>query len=97
MMDCLWAGLPVISLLGKHYASRMGASIINGVGMYDDLVVNSLEKYEELVLELATNPDKLHSLKDKLWNKRDDARLFDIKTCAHDLEAVYQQMWMSVI
>jgi len=71
----------------------MGASIINGGGMYDDLVVNSLEEYEEKALGLATNPDKLNSIKEKLRNNRTSARLFDVRACASDLERAYKEMW----
>ena len=92
-MDSLWAGLPIISLLGTHCASRMSASIINGVGLYDELVVNTLEEYEERAFELATNPEKLKSIKEKLIANRLSCRLFNTKACAEALEELYEEMW----
>lgn len=96
-MDSLWAGVPVVVLLGNHYASRMAAGIINGIEMYDDLVVNSLEEYEDLVIELATNPEKLKSLKEKLWEKRKTATLFNNEECVRKLEKAYELMWKNYL
>ena len=44
--DALLMGLPVLTVSGQCFASRVAGSLLHERGM-DDLVVNSLEKYEE--------------------------------------------------
>lgn len=92
-MDCLWAGLPIVTMLGTNYTSRMGASIINGIGLYDELVTNSLTEYEEKAFYLATNPEALKELKNKLWQRRAKEKLFNMGKCVSDLERAYKEMW----
>ena len=43
----------------------MAASIFNSINL-PELITNSLEEYESLAIELASNPDKLKAIKEKL-------------------------------
>mgnify|MGYP001409092847 CR=1 FL=1 len=63
--DALKMGVPMVTYLGQSYQARMGASIVNALNL-PELITNSLEEYESLAIELATNPDKLKAIKDKL-------------------------------
>ncbi len=40
--DALWAGVPVITLLGTHFASRMSASLLSAVGL-PELITRSID------------------------------------------------------
>ena len=50
--DALWTGLPVITRLGKSFAGRVAASLLNAIGL-PELVTHSIEDYEALALRLA--------------------------------------------
>jgi protein O-GlcNAc transferase len=91
-MDALWAGVPVITLLGNHYASRMSAGLINAVGM-PELITNSLEEYKKLAIKLANSPEELASVKDKLWQQREICPLFDTSLITRRIEEAYEKMW----
>ncbi|MBJ7503960.1 MAG: tetratricopeptide repeat protein, partial [Polynucleobacter sp.] len=56
--DALWAGLPVLTLMGESFASRVAASLLNGIDL-PELITTSPEEYEALAIELATNSQKL--------------------------------------
>ena len=86
--DALWAGLPVLTLMGESFASRVAASLLNAVGL-PELITNTQEEYETLAIELAMNPDKLADVKLKLANNRLTAPLFDTPLFAKNLEAAY--------
>ncbi len=43
--DALWMGLPVLTRMGTTFASRVGASLLNAVGL-PDMVTASLEAYD---------------------------------------------------
>lgn len=91
-MDALWAGVPVVTMLGKHYASRMSAGIITGANM-PELIAKNLQEYEELALRLARNPFELKSLRQKLWKERKTCPLFDTGGYVVKLEKAYEKIW----
>ena len=52
-----------------------------------------MEEYEALAIELATNPDQLTKIKDKLHNNLSVAPLFDTPLFTKNLESAYTQMY----
>lgn len=90
--DALWAGLPVITLIGETFPSRVTASMLNAIGL-DELVTRSLEEYRALALELGRNGKALASIRNRLANNRLSSRLFDTKGFAVELEALFRAMW----
>ena len=89
--DALWAGLPVLTLMGTSFASRVAASLLNAVGL-PDLITNTQEEYEALAIELALNPKKLADIRLKLANNRLTTPLFDTPLFAKNIEAAYIEM-----
>jgi len=89
--DALWAGVPVLTLMGKSFASRVAASLLNAVGL-PELITNTQEEYETLAIELAMNPKKLAGIKEKLAVNRLTTPLFDTPLFTKNLEAAYIQM-----
>ena len=90
--DALWAGLPVLTLAGQSFASRVAASLLNEIGL-PELITSSQEEYEALAIELALNPNKLADIKLKLANNRLSAPLFDTPLFTKNLEAAYRVMY----
>jgi predicted O-linked N-acetylglucosamine transferase (SPINDLY family) len=90
--DALKMGLPMITLIGKAYQARMGASIVNALNL-PELITHTPEEYESLAIELATNPDKLKTIKDKLAKNISTAPLYDTKLFTKNLESAYTQMY----
>ncbi len=87
--DALWAGLPVLTCMGKSFASRVAASLLNAVGL-PDLITRSKEDYEALAIALASHPEKLANLRKRLEDNRATAPLFDGKLTARHLEKAYE-------
>jgi hypothetical protein len=90
--DALWAGLPVLTLMGASFASRVAASLLNAIGM-PELVTGNQEEYEALAIELALNPKKLTETKLKLANNCLTTSLFDTPLFAKNLETAYIKMY----
>jgi len=90
--DALWAGLPVLTCLGKTFAGRVAASLLHAIGL-PELVTNSFEEYEALAFHLATHPDSLAAIKARLAANRLTHPLFDTPRLCRNLEAVYIDMW----
>lgn len=87
--DCLRMGVPVITKIGNHFASRVCASILHEVGL-DELVVNSLEEYENLAIKLAHNPTSLKQFRKALNQNSLRKTLFNTKRFVTSLEKLYE-------
>ncbi|HKH81346.1 MAG TPA: tetratricopeptide repeat protein [Methylovirgula sp.] len=90
--DALWAGLPVLTRIGETFAGRVAASLLSAIGL-PELITTSPEAYEALAIELAANPEKLSSIKNKLAQNRLTAPLFDTERFTRHLEAAYTAMY----
>ena len=92
LSDALWAGLPALTCPGQSFPSRVGASLLNAVGM-PELIMPDLMTLEETAVRLAENPAELRALRDKLNQQKLTAALFDTPRFARLLEQAYRQMW----
>jgi protein O-GlcNAc transferase len=90
--DALWAGVPVITLQGSHFASRVSSSLLHAVGL-PELVTDSLTEYEKLAVQLASQPSRLNALRQKLNINRLKKPLFDTARFVKNLEFAYMEMW----
>ena len=84
--DALWSGLPVVTKQGNQFAARVAASLLTAIGLLE-LITTTEEDYEALILELATNREKLAEVKKTLDTNRLTQPLFDTKRYARDFEA----------
>jgi predicted O-linked N-acetylglucosamine transferase (SPINDLY family) len=89
--DALWAGVPLITVLGTSFANRVAASLVTAIGM-PELIAPSLEAYEALALAIARDPARLAALKTKLAAKRLTAPLFDAERFRRHIERAYETM-----
>lgn len=87
----LWAGLPVLTLRGDTFVSRVSASNVKAAGL-PELVVDSLADYESTALALARDPARLAALREKLGRQRPTAALFDSERHRRHVEQAYLQM-----
>jgi protein O-GlcNAc transferase len=90
--DSLWAGVPVITLQGSHFASRVSSSLLHAVGL-SELVTYRLEEYEKLAVQLASRPSELKAVRHKLNINRLNKPLFDTARFVRNLEQAYSEMW----
>lgn len=90
--DSLWAGLPVLTLIGETFASRVAASLLKAIGL-PELIANTQEEYEALAIELANNSNRLDEMKLKLANNRLSTPLFDTPIFAKHLEYAYIKIY----
>ena len=91
-LDSLKTGVPVLTLAGQSFASRVAASLLNAIGL-PELITNTQEEYEALAIELAMNPQKLTDIKLKLARNRLTTPLFDTPLFTKNLEAAYIKMY----
>lgn len=90
--DALWVGVPVVTLRGRHFASRVSSSLLAAIGL-TELVTQSLGEYEALALQLARDARALDAIRRKLAKNRRTKPLFDTPRFVTNLENAYKQMF----
>jgi predicted O-linked N-acetylglucosamine transferase (SPINDLY family) len=90
--DALWAGLPVLTCMGRGFAGRVAASLLRAVDL-PELVTATPLQYEDLAVHLALHPRELSRIKEALARGRATAPLFDTRQFACNLERAYTQIY----
>lgn len=91
--DILWAGLPMITLPLEKMATRVAGSLCAATGLGEEMIVDSMEEYEERAVSLALNPSKLEALRNRLKAVRLTCPLFDTTRWVKNLERAFFKMW----
>ena len=90
--DSLWAGIPVITLLGSHFASRVSASVLSAIGI-PELITYDLDEYENLAVHLASARNELNHFRQLLMRHRKSEPLFDTARFTKNIEGAFKEMW----
>ncbi len=90
--DALWGGLPVLTCMGNTFAGRVAGSLLTAVGL-PELITYNLQDYEALAFKLATTPELLSQIRDKLARNRSTYPLFNTDRFRQHIEAAYTMMW----
>ena len=86
--DALWAGLPLLTCAGDAFSSRMAGSLLTTLGLLE-LIAESVSDYEARAIDLATKPNLLASIKQKLAANITRSPLFKAEIFTHNIEAAY--------
>lgn len=89
--DALWAGVPVVTLYGKHFNSRVSASLLSAVGL-EELVTYSIDEYVNKAVSLAEDKQALLSVKQRLEKNRFIKPLFDTERFTKHFESAFTLM-----
>jgi predicted O-linked N-acetylglucosamine transferase (SPINDLY family) len=91
--DALWMSLPVITLQGNSFPSRVASSLLVNLDL-PELIHQSIESYEDQAIELAKNPTKLNDLKIKLASNRLKEPLFNTSLFTRRLEQAFSSAYL---
>lgn len=75
--DALFMGLPLLTLSGRTFASRMAGSLLTHLGL-PELITTNLQDYEEKAVRLAKKPVELNALQKRLRENKASGSVFDI-------------------
>ncbi|NFV78852.1 tetratricopeptide repeat protein [Magnetospirillum aberrantis] len=87
--DALWMGVPMLTLSGRSFASRVCGSLVRAAGL-PDLVCTSAQEYVDRAVALGREPSRLAAYRQRL---SEHGALFDMDTLVRRLEQLYRQMW----
>jgi predicted O-linked N-acetylglucosamine transferase (SPINDLY family) len=90
--DALWAGLPVLTCVGETFPGRVAASLLKAIGL-PELIAESRKEYMEMAIQLANDPQRLKSIRNRLAENRLTTPLFDSTLFTKHIEAGYQKVY----
>lgn len=88
--DAVFSGVPLLTMMGETFASRVAASVLSAVGL-SDLITHNRSEYEEKAIHLGNNPDECAKMSKYLKTTIRLTPLFDTRRTARDLENLYRQ------
>jgi len=89
--DALFMGVPVLTLSGRSFASRVCGSLTRSAGLAD-LVVTNAEEYVERAVALGNDRSAIDRYKETLAANRGTCDLFNIELLVQRLEELYTVM-----
>lgn len=90
--DALSNGLPVITLCGEQYHSRMSASLLKSLSL-DYLVMENIEEYENFAISMNVNKIKLNKIKEQLLSSTKISNTFKTNIFTENLEKAYKKIY----
>jgi len=89
--DALWAGLPVLTCMGKSFAARVAGSLLLTMGL-PELVTHMQADFESKAIEYAKNTEALQKIKLKLLQNLSNSPLFNAQLFTQHIERAYRVM-----
>ena len=83
-IEMIQAGVPLVTLKGSHFASRVSSSILKNLEL-DDFITESYEEYESKIISLI-NKDECASAKNLIKQKINNPEIFSVRSFTKDFE-----------
>lgn len=94
--DALWMGVPMLTLSGRSFASRVCGSLVRAAGL-PELACSSAEEYVDRAVALGRDRAATQRYRAQLAVRRDSCALFDTPLLVGRLEALYRRIWADVM
>ena len=86
--DALWSGVPVLTLIGESFQSRVAASLLMSIDL-PELIAKNQDEYVNKAIQLAKYPSEYNKLKDKLIHNIGKTDLFNCTVFTKNIEKAY--------
>jgi predicted O-linked N-acetylglucosamine transferase (SPINDLY family) len=91
-LDALWAGLPVLTLKGARFASRLAESFLRNLAL-DELVAADSDAFIRLAVAYGRDEPARAALRARVRRQVAQGALFDMAGFARKLETAYDAIW----
>lgn len=88
--DALTMGVPVVTIYGDTFASRVASSLLKAANL-PELITFNIKEYEDLIIKIANDATLLKKYKNKLKNKS-LLPLFNSKKTTIEIERLFEIM-----
>jgi predicted O-linked N-acetylglucosamine transferase (SPINDLY family) len=90
--DALRMGLPLLTLCGNTFSSRMAASLLHAVNL-NDLIANSQDEYESLAISIYKDGVKYRNIQTRLIEALPQSNLFNIERFTRSIETAFTDIY----
>lgn len=91
--EAMWMGVPVLALKGDRHSARVGASLLNQVGLPELIAFNESD-YVEKAVALGGNLERLQILRGGLRERMRNSSLCDGPAFAKKFETALRSAWI---
>ena len=91
-VECLWMGVPFVTLAGKSFMARQGVGLLNNAGL-SDWVAADEDSYVKLAARRAGDLHTLQQLRQELRPRVLASPIFDAQSFARNFEGAMRGMW----
>jgi tetratricopeptide (TPR) repeat protein len=93
-LQALWMGVPLISLVGHNFVSRMGTSFLHSLDR-SEWLAKSDDDYVRIAQELAGQVGDIRSMRPLLRQQMAASSLSDIDRYVVNFQALLERMWQA--
>ena len=94
--DALRTGLPLITLSGQSFASRVSASLLVSLDL-NELITDNQDDYVNLAVKLAKNNKLLNKIRIKLKENIKNKSLFNSKLFTENIEIAFEKVYKNYL
>lgn len=87
-MEALYMGVPVLTLVGRHYYGRMSYSLLKNIGL-EDCITWSVEEFIQRGIQLGNDPEWINRIKRQIKDSRRWSVIWDPREHARSMEAAF--------
>jgi predicted O-linked N-acetylglucosamine transferase (SPINDLY family) len=89
--DMLWAGIPVVTARGRHFASRVSESLMRAIGL-PELVGQDDDDMVRIAARIGVDHAYRRALREQVGARRRSAPLFDTRRFTRNFERAVEAM-----
>ena len=89
---CLLSGVPILTIKGNHFQSRVSSSLLKNLKM-DELITSNINEYENKAIYIANSQQEFKRIKGKLHESMASSKIFNAKNYTEDLEKAFVKIY----
>lgn len=90
--ECLWMGVPVVTLTGAYHVARVGHALLQRAG-FPEWETHSWVEYSTVACEVARDLGRLAALRESMRGRMAGSLLLDGAKITAELENTYRRLW----
>lgn len=91
--ECLWMGVPVITLYGRSHVGRVGGGMLRRIGL-DSFVAENLREYLDIAVEVSGDHHRLDELRASMRSRLTSSTLMKPGVVTAEVESAYRALWL---
>ena len=94
--DALRVGIPVLTLKGNSFASRVAASLLSAISL-NELIVTNIGDYKNLAIKIYNEKNYLDEIKKKIAINKKESNLFKVEIYTKNIEKAYKKVYQNYL